>query len=299
MCLANRAAIVPVPRSELRWPRRLVATLRDARITRVHAVPSVWRPLLRHEPSRLENLTGLTAIMYSGEPFPGPELAALRSALPRARLINCYGPTECMACSFTDITDSVDRGEATLPIDGAYPGSSIAIVDEQGRPIERPGQPGEIQFRGPSVFAGYWSTGSARAPAAGVGVDADGGPTLLTGDFAHWGTDRRLYLEGRRDRQVKVDGNRVELTEIEKTLGSIDGVEQVRVIAVAEEGRIRLTAFVAARDPDGEREAACRHRCGERLPSYMQPSRIVQLRHLPLTTNGKVDQALLVQLAAR
>jgi len=301
-CLANRCTIVPIPRDRLRWPRQLVSMLRATDSTRVHAVPSAWRPLLRRQPELLATLPPLAAVMYTGEPFPPAELADLRRHLPDTRVINCYGPTECMACSFTDVTDFVDGSRTGMPVDGSYPGSTLCIVDEQGRRIEEPDRPGQLRFTGPSVFTGYWSPDAELHRPSTVHRPAGEQPSLLTGDYAHYGPDRRLYLDGRRDRQVKVAGNRVELAEIEATLSAVPGVEEARIVVQHRDDAVRLIAFVAgptAGKGKQDRVRACQRRSVARLPHYMRPARVIELGQLPKNASGKVDQQELAQLAAR
>lgn len=295
MCLANRATLVAMPRDRLRWPRQLVELLAATGGTRVHAVPSVWRSLLRRQPELLAGLPPLNTVLYTGEPFPPDELALLRQA-SGARVVNCYGPTECMACSFTDVTDFVGTSATGMPVDGAYPGARIGIVDEDGKPVDEPGRPGQVRFSGPSVFAGYWTpSGRLRSPEA-VERPAGEPASLLTGDYGHYGPDGRLYFDGRRDRQVKVSGNRVELAEIEATLTRVAGVDEARVVADTEAGTVTLAAFVAG---PAAVEADCLRECADRLPHYMRPTRLICLPRLPKTASGKVDQQRLIQEAAQ
>lgn len=297
-CLANRCAIVTVPRDSVRWPRRLVAALSAGECTRVHAVPSVWRPLLRRQPQLLADLPPLDAVMFSGEVFPPKELAILHRALPDTRLVNCYGPTECMACSFTDVTPHVGDPQAEWLIDNAYPGSSLALVTDDGARISEPGHQGQIRFTGPSVFDGYWSADGTALQPPTVRRPASGSPSLLTGDYGHLGEDGRIRFDGRKDRQVKVAGNRVELREIEATLLQVDGIDEVRVVADSSAGLVSLVAFLSGPDDDQHaREQACRQACAAELPSYMHPERLVHLPRLPMTANGKVDQQRLVREA--
>jgi len=297
-CLANRCAVVPMPRERIRWPRQFVAVLRATGGTRVHAVPSIWRPLLHRERHLLAHLPPLNAIMYSGEPFPPDDLAVLHRTLPDTRLVNCYGPTECMACSFTDVTEFADGSTAT-PIDGAYPGSSLAIADDDGMLIDEPGRSGQLRFTGPSIFEGYWAAGGAVPPET-VRRAAGGPATLLTGDYGHLGQDGRLYFDGRRDRQVKLGGNRVELAEIEVVLRQVPDVDDARVVVDTREEPPVLLAFVAAPVDDGDHCAdVCRQICAEKLPEYMRPAAVFCLPYLPTNSNDKVDRQLLLRHATQ
>ena len=94
LALGSGGAVVPVPRDRLEWPRRFLSLLRDAQVSQVQGVPSIWRPVLRHESEMLAGLGQLRSVLFSGEEFPLPELRHLQRMLPRARVVNCYGATE-------------------------------------------------------------------------------------------------------------------------------------------------------------------------------------------------------------
>lgn len=294
--LGSGATLLPIPRERLRWPRRFVGFLKDAGAMHVHGVPSIWRPVLRNEPDGLAAL-GLRGVLFSGEQFPMHELRELRSLAPGARIINCYGPTESMACSFTDVPDPIPDDLELLPIGHAYPGAEMMIADERGRPVERPGVPGEIYLRAPALFSGYWDDPdtTARALVRDPLNPASGQIVLRTGDLAHRGPDGELYFRARVDSQVQIRGNRVELTEVERRIAEFPGVGAAAV-TVADGGSADpvLCAFVVgapgAGDPD---RLAVRAFCAEALPDYMVPSEIHVVGELPLTENGKVDRALL------
>ncbi|WP_246179109.1 AMP-binding protein [Actinomadura decatromicini] len=294
--LGSGATLLPIPRERLRWPRRFVGFLRDAGATHVHGVPSIWRPVLRNEPDELATL-GLRGVLFSGEQFPMHELRRLRSLAPGARIINCYGPTESMACSFTDVPDPIPDDLELLSIGHAYPGAEMMIADERGRPIERPGVPGEIYLRAPALFSGYWDDPetTARALVRDPLNPASGQIVLRTGDLAHRGPDGELYFRARVDSQVQIRGNRVELTEVERRIAEFPGVGAAAV-TVADGGSADpvLCAFVVGAPGEGDLDRpAVRAFCAEALPDYMVPSEIHVVGELPLTENGKVDRALL------
>ena len=163
LALASGATLIPVPREMLRWPRRLLRFLKESGATQVDGVPSIWRGALRHEPEMVAALTGVRGVLYSGEPFPLAELRLLNELLPQARVTNCFGPTEAMAFSFTELPNPLPPDLDQLPIGFAYPGGEMLLIDEAGRPVDEPGVIGEIHMRGPSLFSGYWSDPEATA----------------------------------------------------------------------------------------------------------------------------------------
>ncbi|MBL7253393.1 AMP-binding protein [Paractinoplanes lichenicola] len=296
VALSSGAALVPVRREQLDSPRRMVAFLREAEVTQVHGVPSLWRPVLRHDPDLLSGLTRLRSVVFAGEEFPLPELRRLQETLPAARLVNGYGATESMAASFTDVPNPLPAGQDRLSIGHAHTGAEMTLVDQHGAAVTEPGQVGEIYLRSPALFTGYWNDPGATA---GVLVldpiePRHGQKVLRTGDLARLGEQGELYFIGRADFQVQIRGNRVELGEIEGTLTRLPGVTAAAVSLVPRLGNHVLMAAVVLDDPAaGLDQAEAIAFCAKELPAYMVPRSVHALSELPLTENGKVDRAVL------
>lgn len=115
-----------------------------------------------------------------------------------------------------------------------------------------------------------------------------------TGDRVRFLADGALEFLGRTDLQVKVNGFRIELPEIESALLACDGVRQACVIVEQDAvGGKRLASYVVAEDTDGRLGLELRKALRAQLPHYMVPTRYTVLDELPLTHNGKVDRARL------
>jgi amino acid adenylation domain-containing protein len=298
VALSSGGTLVPVPRAQLDSPRRMVALLRDAEVTQVHGVPSLWRPVLRHDPELLAALVRLRSVVFAGEEFPLPELRRLQETLPGARLVNGYGATESMAASFTDVPDPLPADQERLSIGHAHSGAEMTLVDNRGEVITEPGLSGEIYLRSPALFTGYWN--DPEATAAVLVPDPveprHGQKVLRTGDLARLGAGGELYFLGRSDFQVQIRGNRVELGEVEGTLTRLPAVTAAAATLVPRAGNQVLMAAVVLDRPEAELdEAAALAFCAQELPTYMVPRLIHILPALPLTENGKVDRALLTQ----
>jgi amino acid adenylation domain-containing protein len=296
LALGSGAAVVPVPRTMLRWPSRFLRVLRETRATQVNGVPSIWRQVLRYAPDELAALEDLRGILFCGEEFPLHELRRLRSLLPEARLVNCYGATESMACSFTDVPDPVpDR----LSIGRAHPGAEMIILDNAGRPVPDPGVVGEIHLRSPALFTGYWDDPAAtRAALVPDPLQPRTGQVVFrTGDLAYRDERDELHFCGRADAQVQIRGNRVELAEVERALLSCPGVTAGAALLLRpSEPDAELAAFVVV-TPEFD-EARLGAHCASALPAYMVPGRVCVTDELPLTVNGKVDRGALAARAA-
>ncbi|WP_436756826.1 amino acid adenylation domain-containing protein [Streptosporangium sp. V21-05] len=240
-------------------------------------VPPALLPLV--DPARLPRLRDL---ITAGEP-PGPEQVARWSA--HTRFHNWYGPTETTVCVVgTELSGTWER---SLPIGHPLRGCHAHVLDEDMRecPV---GVPGELYIGGPQVSRGYLGLPGMTAerfvpdPFGAV----SGARLYRTGDHVAWREDGRIAFMGRLDRQVKIQGQRVEIGEVESVVRAHPEVTQAVVDAPGE-----LVAYVAPLDAPGL--AALRVHCAGRLPVYMLPTRVVRVPFLPLNASGKVDLAAL------
>lgn len=301
LALGTGAQLIPVPRELMHWPRRLLRFLSDTGATQVDGVPSVWRPVLRHEAKGLAALADqIRGVLFSGEAFPLPELRQLQALLPRTRVVNCFGPTEAMAFSLTDVPNPLPEGVDKLSIGFAYPGAEMLLIDEEGRPVEEPGAVGEIHLRGPSLFTGYWDDPEAtRAALVPDPLNPRSGQLVYkSNDLAYRGDSGELYFVGRSDLQVKIRGNRVELGEIERRLLEFPGVEAAAaVVRPRPDEDPELYAYVVPTRGSTADPVVISAFCKQTLPEYMVPRKVALLPGLPLTPNGKTDRRALTALA--
>ncbi|WP_334439954.1 amino acid adenylation domain-containing protein [Micromonospora sp. CPCC 206060] len=279
------ASVQLVPDADRVDPARLQRFLAAHEVT-WGFIPPALLPLL--DPTRLPTLRD---VVTAGEP-PGPEQVARWSAPPQRRLHNWYGPTETTVC--------VVGGELTgdwqrpVPIGRPLAGCRAYVLDERMDPCP-PGVPGELYIGGPQVALGYWRRPALTAErfVPDPYGDEPGARLYRTGDRAAWEPDGRIAYLGRLDRQVKIQGQRVEIGEVESVVRAHSRVSQA-VVDVEPGATGELVAFLTPADaPD---LAALREHCAQRLPGYMLPTRVVRLATLPLTVAGKTDLAALREL---
>ncbi|MGW0283966.1 amino acid adenylation domain-containing protein [Streptomyces sp. NPDC003236] len=249
--------------------------------TVLQATPTTWQMLLT------AGWPGDPALraLCGGEPLPG-ELADRLAPLVGA-LYNMYGPTE------TTIWSTVDRVRPGEPVTIGRPigNTRCHVLDERGVPVP-PGVPGELYLSGDGVADGYLGRPELTAERFVTAPGDGAGRAYRTGDLVRHLPDGRLeYLE-RIDGQVKLNGYRVELGEVESALRRAEGVTAA-VVVVREDrpGERRLAAYVTG--PGAPAPDALRAALREVLPAYMVPAAVVALPELPLTPNGKVDRAAL------
>ncbi|MFE3447821.1 amino acid adenylation domain-containing protein [Nonomuraea sp. NPDC059194] len=270
--LTTGGCVQLVPDEDRVDPARLQRFLEEHEVT-WGFIPPALLPLV--DPARLPYLRD---IVTAGEP-PGPEQVARWSA--HARFHNWYGPTESTVCVVGGEFDGV--WERALPIGRPLRGCTAHILDEELNECP-PGVPGELFIGGPQVSRGYLGRPGLTAErfVPDPFSTEPGARLYRTGDHVAWEDDGRISFMGRLDRQVKVQGQRVEIGEVESALRAHPGVLQAVVDFAGE-----LVAYVTPQDaPD---LAALREDLSVRLPRYMLPTRLVRLAMLPLNASGKVD----------
>jgi amino acid adenylation domain-containing protein len=255
--LTSGATLCLVPDRIRAHPEKLVDWLVTERITVFQTVPTFAREILKAVTARgaAGSLTALDHLLLAGEALPGEFANAVRATLPSTRLVNLYGPTETILATWHEVTGET---AGIVPIGRPIPGRQVLVVDDQDRPCPT-GVTGHLVILSPHVTAGY--TGAAageRAAFEPPRAPAEHGIAPVrcyrTGDFGRRRWDGALEFLGRRDLQVKFQGVRVELTDIETALAECESIAECAVTAVTNaEGLVtRLVAHVVpARDEAG------------------------------------------------
>jgi condensation domain-containing protein/phosphopantetheine binding protein/AMP-binding enzyme len=178
-----------------------------------------------------------------------------------------------------------------VSIGGAIGNTEVYVVEEGGE-VAGIGVRGELQIGGVGVGRGYWRKPEQTAEKfVPDGISGRKGEVLYrTGDEVRRGKDGMLEYLGRKDGQVKVRGNRIELGEVESVLGGHEGVRQCAVAVRGEGGDKRLVGYVVKREGVETSRGEMRKYLRERLPEYMVPGVIVELEEMPVTANGKLDR---------
>jgi hypothetical protein len=153
---------------------------------------------------------------------------------------------------------------------------------------------GEVAVRSRFLAVGYWKQPGLTSDRFRACPEDAAQRLYRTGDLGRMSADGCLELVGRKDFQVKVRGNTVDLTAVEAALRKLGGVEQAMVMAQTDrQGEGRLVAYVVPSAHPGPRVSLIRKALAEQLPAYMVPSAYVVLDRIPLDENGKVSRRAL------
>ncbi|MCA2719598.1 non-ribosomal peptide synthetase [Microcystis sp. M169S2] len=275
-------------------PRALATLIARERISRIVMVPSLLRAMLDRVPDIESKLRSLRLCVSSGETLPVQLVQRFYTVVPDAALVNFYGSSEVSADATWHRVDISDT--APIPIGVPIQGNRIFVLDRAGQVLPV-GAPGQIAISGVGVARGYLH-GNSSAFQRNLNDDKPtekpiDEPIFATGDLGLWDGDGRLVYLGRMDRQVKIQGVRVEPTEIEATLEDHPGVDAAYVSATVAppEDNMVLTAYVAAEA--GVTVASLRAWLSHRLPRALIPASFMILDALPLNASGKIDLAAL------
>lgn len=258
--------------------------LEDRRITVTDLPPSVMKLL---DPARLD---ALRIVFVGGEAFSHELVRAWGKG---RRIFNGYGVTEC---TVTSVVEELEEPlpSAALPIGGPMGNHVAYVLDEHNRPVPQ-GVIGQLALGGVGLTSGYWNRDEDNRQKFildPIGTD----PTArvyLTGDLVRHNGDGRLVYVGRRDRQVKINGVRIEIGEIESVIRAADGITNVYVQVRQDGDQKRVIAYCATGAGRAVSEAALRDHCRKRLVSTMRPSSFAIMDELPINASGKIDERAL------
>ncbi|WP_194815276.1 non-ribosomal peptide synthetase [Nocardia sp. XZ_19_385] len=238
-----------------------------------------------------ECLAALRTISSAGDILAPDTVRALRTLAPESEVVNIYGPVEATAYATSYTIPPGPIGPDPFPVGRAVDHTDVLVLDALLRPVP-PGAVGGIYLTGAGLAQGYLGMpGRTASWFTANPFGAPGSRMYRTGDYGSWGADGELRFLGRGDRQVKVNGIRVEPGEIEHVLRARPGITAAVVTAHRmAAGKTLIAHIVADREID---TAALRDQLTTHLPSYLLPAVLVQIPELPLTVNGKIDRKAL------
>ncbi|MEA1834259.1 AMP-binding protein [Methylobacterium durans] len=274
-----------------RFGDEVVRALERHRITGLAGVPTLWALLTRAAPSLgRADLSSLRYVTNSGGAVPVETVRRLREALPHTRIVLMYGLTEAFRSTYLPPEEIDVRPDS---IGRAIPETEIFAVNAQGGRT-RPGEPGILMHRGPTVSLGYWNRPEDTARVLVPDPFREGGIVCRSGDIVVEDEAGFFTFLGREDAMIKTQGFRVSPTEVEAALMETGAFRQVAVIGLPDASLgERVHAVAVAADPILP-EAEVLRIARAKLAPHMVPRAVETVARLPVTPNGKVDYKRLV-----
>ncbi len=284
--LTTGATVEVVSRQVATDAEALKQKLATAGATVMQATPSMWRMLMSSGWGGSPHLK----VMCGGEALP-KELAA--ELVDKAESVwNMYGPTETTIWS---AVEQVKEVEGNVLIGRPIANTQVYILNEQMKAVPI-GVVAEIFIAGDGLARGY--LGRVEMTAERFLPDEQslvaGARMYRTGDLGRYRADGRVECLGRTDQQVKVRGYRIELGEIESVMSECAGVEACAVkVWEDERGNKRLVGYVVSRGEERLDQEEMKEQIRRRLPDHMVPVKYVEMKQMPMTSNGKLDRGRL------
>ncbi|MEO5378594.1 MAG: AMP-binding protein [Magnetococcus sp. DMHC-6] len=292
VCWAAGASLYPIPQNQRMAP---AAFIKEHALTFWESVPSVIMFMKRLYLLQPGVFPSLRWSIFGGEQLTQAAVELWQKAAPNARIENTYGPTEgtiCITGYFWQpgISEGVCHLGA-VPIGLPYAGQSAAIfVDEEPVALED-GAKGELCLSGSQVTPGYWQNPqeTKRSYFERVNEAGELQRWYRSGDLVLWKSAVGFCYLDRVDRQLKIRGYRVELSEIEHVLRQVAQSDHVAVVGWPKVGGGNVTGVVGFVCGSKLTDQEILEQCSQKLPYYMVPRRLMRLDQLPLNASGKID----------
>ena len=284
--LSVGASFYPIPRKGIAY-LEVADTLETREITVALMVPSVINYL---KPYFGEiNLPKMKYSLFCGEALYHETLFSWAKCVPYAKIENLYGPTEatifCLRYEWQRGESPHPQGKGIVPIGRPMEGMDAFKINQNSLDEE-----GELCLNGEQVTLGYWNNPSKTEEV--FGTTKNGEKFYRTGDLCNIDQAGNFLYLGRIDNQVKIDGHRVELEEIEfHTRVFCEDKQVVAAVTTSGVGSHFILLFIESEKdlPKGLVEHLKKH-----LPAYMIPKEIITVGLFPLNSNGKTDRKALV-----
>ena len=277
MAYFNGKTLIVATEEQANNPLDLAQLIQEQHINMVSGTPSRWQTWLTSD-DFCKAISQVKICRAGGEKFSDALLQQMRS-VTKARIFNCYGPTEItVASNNAELTNAqmVTVGKPQLNV-------KEFIVDADGNELPV-GVVGELYIGGRGVARGYNNLDEMTRERF---VEYHGTRIYKSGDYAKWLPDGNVVILGRTDHQIKLRGLRIELGEIENVMLSVEGMKKVVIMIRKLNDKEHLCAYYTADHeiaPD-----ALKAEISKRLTQYMVPTAYLQLDKMPMTPNGKTD----------
>ena len=298
--LRNGASLV-FPNQEVFDPTAIRKIIETEQVTHINCAPSAFYALLEGGESAWQQLSSLRWVVLGGENILSSELSEwYQSAYCQAQIMNSYGPTECsdVVSSYILKEKDFEAKRLSVPAGKAINNTNIYIVNDFHQVLPA-GLLGEVAIGGACLGLGYLDQPKLnKQQFIDIKVSDKEERVYLSGDLGRINSRGELEILGRKDFQVKLRGQRIELNEIEYALRTSSIVRDALVVVEGD----YLIAYITKNTGDdlGSEKPSDNNilqaELIHTLPAYMLPSQIISLDKWPLNSNGKIDRSALPKM---
>jgi fatty-acyl-CoA synthase len=267
-------------------PETLLDTVERERVTHLFLVPAQWQVVVGL-PGASRRASTLRVMCWGAAPATVTLLETMAATFPGVANVATFGQTEMSPV--TCVLDGDDALRKIGSVGRPVPANAVRIVDEAMNDV-RPGEVGEIVYRGPNLMSGYWNKPEATA-------EAFEGGWFHSGDLVREDADGFLYVVDRKKDMIISGGENIYCAEVENVLAAHPAVADVAVVAAPHErwGETPVAVVVAADPAAPPTLEDLADWCRTRLASYKKPTQLLLLEALPRNASGKVLKPVLRQ----
>ena len=291
--LAAGGTVIMPEASEAKDPAHWAELVNRQGVTIWNSVPTLMKLLLEYVNGRSDLAPhSLRLVLLSGDWIPLTLPDQIRALVSNVQVISLGGATEASIWSILYPIEKIDPSWKSIPYGKPMTDQSFHVLNAELEPCPV-WVPGELYIGGIGLAKGYWKD-EEKTGTSFITHPRSGERLYRTGDLGRYLPDGNIEFLGREDLQVKIEGFRVELGEIEAALSQHPEVGRAIVSAIGDpKGRRRLVAHVEPAPGQAPAADELRSFLQQKLPYYMVPSVFVLHDQMPLSSNGKVDRRAL------
>lgn len=294
--ILSGGTLIPIPKEYLFCPAPIISKFK---ITVFHAVPYVISMLKKMEMLEPELMNSIRSSIFVGEPLWYEQVRDWIKSCPNSIVYNTYGPTETtviiMHYKVYDpkimTIDTLKELEGVVPLGTTFPRAKAGIFNDYNVELAK-NEIGQIYLAGDQVGLGYLNSKEKTNEAF---LNLDGTLWYKTGDNGYVDDNGNFIFKGRRDDQVKINGFRVDLLEIDEKLRLASKRRAMSIPLRNELNQITNLVAAVEGDEDNKIKDDIVSTLKNYLPFYMQVHDIVFIKEFPVNYNGKLDRKALTQ----
>lgn len=282
---------------------QLLLRFENSGLTTWVSTPSFAEICIRSNQFNCSLLPSLERFLFCGEVLTNKLCKQLAERFPKTKIINTYGPTEAtVLVTAVQVTPEMYLGNGEIPIGKPIEGVELQITTKGESIITKEKEKGELIILGESVGAGYYKQQNLTDKSFFID-QITGKKGYRTGDIVYR-ENGFYYYQGRIDNQLKLNGYRIEIEDIEKNLAKLKNISRAAVIPIYKENKVEyLIGFLLLQKSDGlsplKRTIEIKRDLGKIIPPYMIPRQFIYVEEFPLNANGKIDRRALQYINER